>query len=73
MNENNNADIHAPEQIPLPQKKKYQFRAVTYEVIAHFCSEEESLHSKINHLLVSELQKREVGHIIAQGHGSNVK
>jgi hypothetical protein len=73
MIENSKLDINTPEQMPLPQRKKYQFRAVTYEVIAHFCSEEESLHSKLNHLLVSALQKRETGHIIAQAHGSNVE
>lgn len=72
MLENNEMNSCTPEQIFLPQKKIYKFRTTTYEVIAHFCSEEESLPDKVNHLLVSELQKQDAIPMIAHGHSGDV-
>ena len=48
------ADMNA---VPLPNKNEYKVGAVTYEVTAHFCSETESLKSKIDDLLRADLQK----------------
>ena len=66
-------DSSIPEPIPLPLKKDYKLRAVTYEVTAHFCPEAESLKSKIEHLLVSDLQKQNSLHAIAHSQDSGVK
>ena len=47
--------MELPDKMPFSNDEKYKLGAVTYEVTAHFCSEAESLKSKIDHLLKTEL------------------
>jgi thiamine biosynthesis protein ThiC len=61
------------ERLSLPQKSTYKHGAVTYEVTAHFCSETESLKSKIDYLLKSDLQKPNTICTFADSHGGDVK
>jgi len=61
------------EKMVLPEKSKYKLGAVTYEVTAHFCSEAETLKSKIDHLLKTELQKTNSVCTFADGQKGDVK
>ena len=47
--------MELPDKMPFSNDEKYKLGAVTYEVTAHFCPEAESLKSKIDHLLKTEL------------------
>ena len=73
MQQDKRSDFSGPEWIPMPEISTYRFRAVTYEVTAHFSSGEESLKSKIDHLLVSELQKQNSICTFAGSHRGDVK
>lgn len=61
------------ERISLPQKSTYKLQAVTYQVTAHFCSEAESLISKIDNLLKADLQKGNTIHTFATSQEKGVK
>ena len=66
MNNANGRIIFDPE-------TKVKIGAVTYIVAAHFCSEDESLKSKIDHLLISDLQKQNPIYTFADSQSGDVE
>ena len=65
--------MELPDKMPFSNDEKYKLGAVTYEVTAHFCPEAESLKSKIDHLLKTELQKTNSVCTFADGQKGDVK
>ena len=65
--------MELPDKMPFNCDGKYKLGAVTYEVTAHFCLEAETLKSKIDHLLKTELQKSNSVCTFADGQRGDVK
>ena len=64
---------NANEGIIFDPETKVKIGAVTYIVAAHFSSEGESLKSKINHLLISDLQKQNPVYTFADSQRGDVE
>ena len=61
------------DRIPFSNSDNYKLGVVTYEVTAHFCLEADSLKTKVNRLLISDVQKNNSIRTFAGSQGGDVK
>lgn len=58
--------------VPFTEKTKYEIGAVTYDVTAHFYDDEETIKSKINSLLINDVNKSKTPNVLACSHDNKV-